>query len=67
MGLQELGYTKATNAGWLNNGASMADMIKTQEDLNKLMKEFESKMNKGWNAIKASGTVDRLKVGELVG
>ena len=44
----------------------MADMIKTQEDLNKLMKEFESKMNKGWNAIKASGTVDRLKVGELV-
>ena len=67
MGLQELGYTKATNAGWLNNGASMADMIKTQEDLNKLMKEFESKMNKGWNAIKDSGTVDRLKVGELMG
>lgn len=42
-------------------------MIKTREDLDKLMKEFESKMKKGWNAIKASGTVDRLKVGELVG
>ena len=66
-GLQELGYTKATNAGWPNNGASLTDMIKTREDLDKLMKEFESKMKKGWNAIKASGTLDRLKVGELVG